>query len=113
MGNEEGVVEFKSPDSRLAAYPTEAGVLVTEGSGSRGACGRGEVGLYRGVTNSGPGTRTLGTCSGNVDELVFFSTISVILAPKSQSFQTLLKGLARRARGVGEGKVGDHAKVGG
>ena len=71
MGDEEGVVEFKSPDSHLAAYPTEAGVSVMEGSGSRGTCGRREVGLYRGVTNSGPGTGTLGMCSGN-GELVFF-----------------------------------------
>jgi len=72
VGDEEGIVEFKSPDSRLAAYPTEARVVILEGSGGRGLCGRRKIGLYRGVTNSGPGTRSLGTCSRNVGKLVFF-----------------------------------------
>ena len=103
MGDEEGIIEFESPDSRLMAYPMEVGVAVVEDSGSRGTHGRGEIGLYRGVMNSRLGTGTLGTCSRN-GELVFSSTILVILAPKSRSFQTLLKGLARRARGVGESK---------
>ena len=67
MGDEERVVEFKSPDSRLAAYPTEMGVSVLEGSGSRGACGRREIGLYQGVVNSGLGTRRLGSSGRNGD----------------------------------------------
>ena len=72
VGDEKGVIKFKSPDSRLAAYPTKTGVVITEGSGGRGMCGRREIGLYRGVMNSRPGTRSLGTCSRNVGKLVFF-----------------------------------------
>jgi len=72
VGDEEGVIKLESPDSHLTVYPTKAGVMVAEGSGSRRTCGRGKVGLYRGVTNSRPGTRSLGMCSGNVGELVFF-----------------------------------------
>jgi len=82
--NEEGIIEFESPDSCLTAYPTEAGVMISKGSGSRGAHGRWEIGLYWGVTNSRPGTRRLGTCSRNGDKVS--ATISVVLAPKSRSF---------------------------
>jgi len=67
VGDEEGVVKFEVPDSCLMAYPMEVGVMVAKGSGSRRTCGRGKFRLYWGVTNSGLGTRTLGTCGGNDD----------------------------------------------
>ena len=41
--------------------------------------------------------------------MILSAIFSVVLAPKSWSFQTLLKGLAHRARGVGEGIVEDRA----
>jgi len=71
MGDEKGIIKFELPDSCLMAYPTEARVTVSEGSGSRRACRRGKIRLYWGVMNSRPGTGSVGASSGNGDELVF------------------------------------------
>ena len=70
MGDEEGVIEFESPDSCLAAYPTEVGVTLSKGKRSGGVCGRRKRGLYPGVANSGSGTRSLGTCGRNIDSIM-------------------------------------------
>jgi len=68
VGLEIRVIKSETPNSRLAANPTKARKSATKSQRSGGARGWREGRSDRGVTNSGPGTRTCGACGRNVCE---------------------------------------------